>query len=214
MAKTKYIIFDCDGVLIDSEILANKVEVEIKNRLGFPITLEEQITKFVGCGLSHPTVMAELARLPKDYLAMVDHRCDEVYKSDLKPIAGVVETLTAVKIPKCVASSSQAEFLDKKLTLTNLKSFFPDAIFNGQMVKRSKPEPDLFLHAVEKLGWKANECLVVEDSEHGVRAGKAAGMTVCGFLGGAHIYPGHADKLLKAGADYVVADIRNILGLI
>ncbi|MGZ5280614.1 MAG: HAD family hydrolase, partial [Pseudobdellovibrionaceae bacterium] len=81
-------------------------------------------------------------------------------------------------------------------------------------VKRSKPEPDLFLHAVEKMGWTAEDCLVIEDSVHGVTAGKAAGMIVCGFLGGAHIYPGHADKLLKAGADYLVSDIKNILRLI
>ena len=214
MKKPKYVIFDCDGVLVDSEILANRVEVEVKNQLGFPITLEEQITKFVGCGMSHPTMQAELQRLPKEYWQMVDDRCDEVYKAELKSIAGVVQTLELLKLPKCVASSSEPDCLEMKLQLTNLKSFFdPKAIFHGQLVKRSKPEPDLFFHAIETMGWTAEDCLVVEDSEHGVRAGRAAGMTVCGFLGGAHIYPGHADKLLKAGADYLISDMRNLLRL-
>jgi HAD superfamily hydrolase (TIGR01509 family) len=214
MKKPKYIIFDCDGVLVDSEILANRVEVEVKNELGFPITLEEQITKFVGCGMSHPVMQAELQRLPKHYWQIVDERCDEVYKNELKPIAGVIQTLEILKLPKCVASSSEPEYLDMKLSLTNLKKHFADAIFHGRSVKRSKPEPDLFLHAVEKMGWIAEDCLVIEDSVHGVTAGKAAGMIVCGFLGGAHIYPGHADRLLKAGADFLVSDMTNILRLI
>ncbi len=212
MKKPKYVIFDCDGVLVDSEILANRVEFEIKNELGFPITLEEQITKFVGCGMNHPAMQAELKRLPKDYWLKVDRRCDEVYKAELKSIAGVVNTLELLALPKCVASSSEPEYLDMKLNLTNLKLFFSQsAIFHGRLVKKSKPEPDLFLHAVEKMGWVAEDCLVVEDSEHGVKAGRAAGMIVCGFLGGAHIYPGHADKLLNAGAHYLISDMRNLL---
>lgn len=212
MRKPKYVIFDCDGVLVDSEILANRVEAEIKNELGFPITLEEQITKFTGCGISHPTLQAELQRLPKDYWQMVDDRCDEIYKTELRSISGVVNTLESLRLPKCVASSSEPDYLDLKLTLTNLKSFFPpEAIFHGRLVKKSKPEPDLFFHAIEKMGWTAEDCLVVEDSEHGVKAGRAAGLIVCGFLGGAHIYPGHADRLMNAGADYLISDMRNLL---
>jgi len=212
--KPKYVIFDCDGVLVDSEILANRVEVEVKNKLGFPITLEEQITQFAGCGMSHPAMQAELRRMPRDYWQMVDDRCDEVYKAELKSISGVVSTLDLLKLPKCVASSSEPDYLDMKLTLTNLKSFFsPEAIFHGCLVKKSKPEPDLFFYAVEKMGWTAEDCLVVEDSVHGVKAGRAAGMIVCGFLGGSHIYPGHADKLMKAGADYLISDMRNLLRL-
>lgn len=214
MRKPKYVIFDCDGVLIDSEILANRVEVEIKNKLGFPITLEEQINKFVGCGMNHPTMQAELQRLPKEYWQMVDDRCDEVYKAELKPIVGVVNTLDSLKLPKCVASSSEPDYLEMKLNLTDLKKYFsPESIFHGRLVKKAKPEPDLFFHAVKKMGWAAEDCLVIEDSVHGVKAGRAAGMIVCGFLGGSHIHPGHADKLMTAGADYLISDIRNILRL-
>jgi beta-phosphoglucomutase-like phosphatase (HAD superfamily) len=215
LKRTKYIIFDCDGVLIDSEILANRVEVEVKTKLGFPISLEEQITKFMGCGLTHPRVRAELARLPSHYSEMVDTRCKEVYIDQLKPISGVFETLGMIELPKCVASSSEPDSLDFKLNLTSLKSFFPaNAIFHGRLVKKPKPEPDLFLHAIEKMGWTAEHCLVVEDSEHGVKAGRAAGLTVCGFLGGAHVLPGHADRLLSAGAHYLISDMRYLLNLI
>lgn len=213
MKKIKYVIFDCDGVLIDSEILASKVEVEIKNKLGFPITKEEQIEKFMGLGSHHATVKAELARLPQEYLKMVNDRYDEVFKKELQPIAGVISTLEQLKLPKCVASSSEGDWLDVKLTLTNLKQFFPGSIFHGQLVKKSKPAPDLFLHAISTLGWNAEECLVVEDSEPGVQAGRAAGAVVCGFLGGSHIYPGHAEKLLKAGAHYLISDMTNLLRL-
>lgn len=214
MKKPKCIIFDCDGVLVDSEILVSRVEVEVKNQLGFPISLEEQITKFVGCGMKHPAMIAEIQRLPPDFIRMVDERCDEVYAKELRAIPGVRETLQALNIPICVASSSDAHYLDMKLNLTDLKIFFENAIFHGSLVEKQKPEPDLFLYALEKLGWKADECLVVEDSEPGVKAGKAAGMKVCGFLGGAHIYPGHADRLLKAGADYLISDMRNLPALL
>jgi HAD superfamily hydrolase (TIGR01509 family) len=211
--KPKYVIFDCDGVLVDSEILANRVEVEIKNKLGFPITLEEQISKFVGCGMSHPVMQEELQRLPQNYWQLVDKRCDEVYKNELKAITNVVSTLELLTLPKCVASSSEPDYLEMKLSLTNLKHFFPNAIFHGRLVKKSKPEPDLFLHAIEKMGWTPEDCLVVEDSIHGVKAGRAAGLIVCGFLGGSHIYPGHADRLIDAGADYIISDIKNLLRL-
>ena len=106
------------------------------------------------------------------------------------------------------------KYLLMKLELTKLKSFFTDRMFHVRLVKKPKPAPDLFIHAANKLQWNAAECLVVEDSEHGVAAGKAAGMTVCGFLGGGHIFPGHADRLLKAGADFLISDFRHILGLI
>lgn len=211
MKKPKYVIFDCDGVLIDSEILANRVAVEIKTELGFPITLEEQLARFVGCGMSHPAMIAELERLPKDYMKRLEKRCAEVYEAELKAINGVLDTLERLKLPKCVASSSEPEHLEKKLAHTGLIQFFPKAIFHGRLVERPKPEPDLFLHAAKALGWAAEDCLVIEDSEHGIRAGRAAGMIVCGFTGASHIYPGHAEKLLNAGADYIVSDIRNIL---
>ena len=210
MKRPKYIIFDCDGVLIDSEILANRVEAETKNELGFPITLEEQIKKFVGMGISHPDMQAELKRLPSHYLDAVDQKMKQVYKNELQAIAGTVSALESLNIPKCVASSSEPEWLDFKLSLTDLKKYFSNSIFHGKLVSKCKPEPDLFLFVLKQLGWTASDCLVVEDSVYGVQAGRAAGLSVCGFLGGAHVRPGHSDRLLEAGADYLVSDLKDI----
>ena len=206
----KSIIFDCDGVLIDSEIIANRIEVEVKSELGFPITLEEQLKKFVGLGMSHPVMQEELKRLPPDYWQVVDDRVKVAYLNELKVIDGVVEFLAQLSLPKCVASSSEPEWLTFKLEHTKLIHHFPNAVFSGRMVKKSKPAPDLFLLAIAKMGWESPGCLVIEDSVVGVEAGKAAGLTVCGFTGGAHIYPGHAEKLIQAGADHLVSDFKQI----
>ena len=109
-----------------------------------------------------------------------------------------------------MASSSEPEGLAFKLEHTKLKHHFPEAIFSGRMVERTKPAPDLFLLALEKMGWPAGNTLVVEDSVAGVEAGRAAGLTVWGFTGGSHIYPGHEEKLVKAGADRIIANFKVI----
>ncbi|MBX3019705.1 MAG: HAD family hydrolase [Bdellovibrionaceae bacterium] len=214
MARPRYVIFDCDGVLVDSEILANRVEAEVKTELGFPTTLEEQIQKFVGLGTNHPLIQEELARLPSNYLALVDERVEAVYARELKPISGVAEVLMNLERPRCVASSSELAWIERKLAWTGLAAYFPSVLFSGHMVTRGKPAPDLFLHAAGEMGWDVSECLVVEDSAAGVRAGKAAGMKVCGFTGGKHILPGHADALLALGADFVIHDFRRLLDLV
>lgn len=214
MHKPRYIIFDCDGVLVDSEFLANKVEVDIKSELGFPITLEEQLKRFVGLGWNDPILQEELAKLPKNYVNLVDDRLKDVYTKELKPIHGAIELLNKITQPKCVASNSETEWLNFKLSLTKLDHFFHEAVFSRNMVEKGKPAPDLFFHAVKKMGWSSSQCLVVEDSEAGVKAGKAAGMTVCGFLGGKHILPGHGDRLLKAGANFIVSDFQDLLPLL
>jgi HAD superfamily hydrolase (TIGR01509 family) len=214
MKKPKHLIFDCDGVLVDSEIIANQVEADVKCELGFPITLEEQITKFTGHGFTSSVVQDEMNRLPENYWQIVDDRCKEAYARELKAIRGVAEVLKALSHPKCVASSSRADWLDLKLTLAGLKSFFPNAIFSGDDVVKCKPAPDLFFHAMAKMDWQASDCLVIEDSVAGVTAGKSAGLVVCGFVGGSHVFPGHAERLLKAGADYIVSDIRNIIRIV
>jgi len=206
--KIHQIIFDCDGVLVDSEILANRVEAEVKTEMGFPITLEEQIKKFVGMGKDHPILQDELKKFPPSYWQAIDERIKSVYEAELKTIAGTVEALENLDLPKCVASNSEPEWLEYKLSLTGLKKYFGEAIFHGKLVKRSKPAPDLFLFALEKMGWSATDCLVIEDSVPGVKAGKAAGLTVCGFLGGAHILEGHAELLREAGADFLISDLR------
>jgi HAD superfamily hydrolase (TIGR01509 family) len=152
----------------------------------------------------------ELKRLPANYWQLIDQRIRKVYKEELKAIAGTVEALQALKLPRCVASSSEPDSLNDKLILTDLKKFFGDDIFHGKMVSKSKPEPDLFLFALKKMGWNAHDCLVVEDSVYGVQAGRAAGLTVCGFLGGAHVLPDHEARLKEAGAQFLISDLRQL----
>lgn len=207
----KSIIFDCDGVLVNSEIIANRIEVEVKNEMGFSVTLEEQLKTFVGLGKRHPIMQAELRRLPKDYLQIVDDRVRAAYLRELQTIRGVNDVLESLRLPKCVASSSETDWLHFKLEHTGIKHHFDDAIFSGTMVARSKPAPDLFLLALEKMAWTKEDTLVIEDSVAGVEAAKAAGLKVWGFLGGPHIQAGHEDRLLQAGADKIFWDFKEIL---
>lgn len=214
MKKPKYVIFDCDGVLVDSEILANRVEAEVKTDLGFPTTTEEQVRKFAGLSMKCPAILEEIARLPANYLEMVDEKLAGVFERELQPTRGIVEALHALRLPRCVASNSAPDWIARKLALTGIRGFFGDALYSGHQVKRGKPAPDLFLHAAERQGWAVEDCLVVEDSFSGVTAGKAAGMKVCAFVGGLHIFPGHVERLIEAGADYVISDMRRLLGLV
>jgi HAD superfamily hydrolase (TIGR01509 family) len=209
--KIQSVIFDCDGVLIDSEIIANRIAMEIKNKLGIAITLEEQIKKFTGLGHNHPVLLEERKRLPANYTRTVNEQVKIAFRNELKVIAGVMETLKQLALPKCVASSSEPEGLEFKLKLTHLGRFFPNAVFNGRMVANCKPAPDLFLHAIKTMDWETSTCLVVEDSVAGVQAGRAAGLTVCGFLGGMHIYPGHAERLKAAGAHHIVEKFADLV---
>ncbi|MGZ3723197.1 MAG: HAD family hydrolase [Bdellovibrionales bacterium] len=210
MGLNKFLILDFDGVLADSEIIGSEVEAEIKNKLGIAITLQEQISKFTGLAKNDPVMLEELSRLPANYWEIVDTRVGEVYRERLKPIKGTVEFLENLKMPRSIASNSEPDWLELKLEITGLKKFFGEFAFHRQLVKQGKPSPDLFLYALAKMGGTPSECLVVEDSVHGVRAGKAAGMTVCGFLGGAHVLPGYEERLRLAGADFFVSDLRDL----
>jgi HAD superfamily hydrolase (TIGR01509 family) len=214
MKSSRLIIWDCDGVLVDSEIINNRVEAEVKTAYGFPITIEEQILKFTGLSIHHPLVQAEIKKLPPDYLERVDHEIAAAYPKELRAIRGIRETLGAIALPHCVASSSHPDWLIMKLKITELSGFFADAVFSGHQVKRGKPEPDLFLFAAEKMGVAPGDCLVIEDSVPGVQAGKAAGMQVCGFTGGGHTYPEHERYLLEAGAHFILGDITQLIKML
>lgn len=166
---------------MDSEIIANRIEVEFKNEFRFPISLEEQLKTIVGLAVSHPRMQAELNRLPSNYWQIVDDRCKVAYQKELRAIAGVTETIEGLDVPKCVASSSEPEMLAFKLRHTGLDLYFGEAVFNTKLIKRSKPAPDLFLFALERMGWDVASTFVFEDSVVGVEAGKAAGLYVVGF---------------------------------
>jgi HAD superfamily hydrolase (TIGR01509 family) len=206
MKSCGLIIFDCDGVLIDSEIFANRAWLEVFAELGHDLDLDDFMQRYVG--ISSKDVRADLDQrhgpLPPDLEARITTRRRALFERHLKPMPGIEHLLAALDVPVCVASGSAPERLEHSLGLTGLLPFFPDRVFSATMVAHGKPAPDLFLFAAEQCGVAAGRCLVVEDSVPGVQAAVAAGMTVIGFVGGAHCQEGHEERLLTHGASRVI----------
>jgi HAD superfamily hydrolase (TIGR01509 family) len=206
MSRYDLIIFDCDGVLIDSELLSCNALVDLLRQYGFDVDLDLVFDRFLG---RTPQVIvdycASLNRpLPDDFQAKLSVAVRATFAASLQPVPGAVTVLQDLKTHHCVASSSDLKRMDYSLQLTGLSSLVRGRLFSAEMVRRGKPAPDLFLHAAAVMGTAPGRTLVVEDSVSGVRAGKAAGMTVWGFVGGCH-YATRAGRapLLAAGADRV-----------
>ena len=180
-------IFDCDGVLVDSERLAIKVEVEVLSELGWPLTEAEVIERFVGRSDRdmHAMIEAQLGpSLPVGWQARFDPRYRQAFAAELTPIHGVVDALDRITLRSCVASSATHAHLRFTLELTGLYERFAGRIFSSEDVARGKPAPDLFLHAAQQMATSPARCVVVEDSRPGVEAARAAGMRVLAYAGG------------------------------
>lgn len=206
MTPINLVIFDCDGVLVDSEPLANQVLAEYLTEIGLPTTAEQTVQRFVG--LSFPSIRKDILEengitLPADFETEVLRRDTIAFQSELKAINGIHQALRDLHLPHCVASSGTHGKIRNSLTLTELLSFFGEAIYSADDVMNGKPAPDLFLHAAAGMNTNPKNTIVIEDSLAGVEAGVAAGMRVFGFLGGGHILDGHGDKLMSAGAERV-----------
>jgi HAD superfamily hydrolase (TIGR01509 family) len=211
--KPELIIFDCDGVLIDSEVIANRVNVEVLSDLGVEFTLEEYMERFVGVSLRDEVIEIENLRkikLPDDYEARLMHHKNKVFDKELKAIEGIAKFVKSIQTPKAVASGSSPERLEYTLKLTHLWELFAPHIYSTTLVPKSKPAPDIFLYTAKQFNVKPEKCLVIEDSTLGVRAGVAAGMTVLGFTGGSHIKNGHEEKLLGLGATKVFSKMQDV----
>ncbi len=210
------VIFDCDGVLVDSEAIANRIMAETITATGIPITYEECRARFVGGTLQRvmDTVEEWLGRpLPAGWKEDFEARRNAAFREDLQPVPGVaaaVEALRAAGIPICVASSGTFEKMNLTLGLTGLKDYFDGNIFSAASVTRGKPAPDLFLYAAERMGQLPETCTVVEDSLLGVTAGVAAGMRVLAYAA-----DGDADALKAAGGQPFadMAELPGLLGL-
>lgn len=213
--RPDFLIFDFDGVLVDSECIANRIEAEYKTELGFPISMQEHIARFTGLGRLHPMVQEELKRLPPSYWEDIEEKVKTAYRAELCPFPGAVQLLEELRIPKCVASNSDPRSLAFKLQLTGLDRFFTGAAFSGEEVPQGKPAPDLFFHAIKRMGWDSNmQGLVIEDSVAGVTAARAAGLRVWGYLGGGHILEGHKDRLMQIGAERTVQNMDELRSLL
>ncbi len=188
------IIFDCDGVLVDSELIACRVIAACLTEAGFPQEPDD-IRAYIGG--SSPDMYARLAErfgrpVPDDVGAALAPRLRQAFEAELKPMAGVAALLERLVIPLCVASSSDPQRIRHSLGCTGLLDHFGGRLFSATMVARGKPAPDLFLHAATALAVPPRRCVVIEDSVPGVQAAVAAGMTAIGFTGGAHCRLGHA----------------------
>ena len=210
------LIFDCDGVLVDSETISIATEREMLAHWGLDYPFEIFVSRFVG--LHNRDFHAALAEdaiehglpLPQDFADQLQARIWQRFETDLRAIEGVLEVSTAFSGAQAVASSSEAPKLVRKLHLTGLHDTFAPHIYSSDLVTHGKPAPDLFLHAAEQVGVRPEACLVIEDSVNGVKAARAAGMTAWGFTGGGHADAGLGARLRAAGAHEVFASHAEI----
>ncbi|WP_250461273.1 HAD family hydrolase [Microbulbifer litoralis] len=215
MLATELVIFDCDGVLVDSETIVCRILAEEMNKLGMETTAEELDEQFSGrpakdCLLEIETRYG--GPLPDQYFGNTERRIREAFHSELQPIAGIedlLDHLLQVNLRSCVASSGSHEKMRLTLNKTGLYEYFDGRIFSADDVSRGKPHPDLFLHAAQSMGVEPERCLVVEDSIAGVKAAVAAEMPVVGYSN----HPVRTPQLERAGAR-VVRDLMAVVGFL
>jgi HAD superfamily hydrolase (TIGR01509 family) len=200
------LIFDFDGVIADSEVLAGTILAKFVNDLGLATTLNEALNRYGGKRWSDILAAVEDSfgqKLPEGFSERLKEATLSSFRQDLRAIEGVADFLTQFReLPHCVASSSSLDRLILCLDILGLTKEFGDFVFSAEMVARGKPFPDVFLLAAERMKVNPLDCIVIEDSPNGVRAGVAAGMTVIGLCAASHLQPGHAQRLIAAGASY------------
>jgi HAD superfamily hydrolase (TIGR01509 family) len=202
------VILDCDGVLVDSEKLAIRVEAEYLAELGWPLSQAELVERFMGRTAEYmdEAIEAQLgSRLPSDWKDQFQRRYREAFAAELVPVDGVAEALDQITTPTCVASSGSHDKLRFTLGHTGLYQRFEGRIFSGYEVANGKPAPDLFLHAAARMGAEPARCAVVEDTLYGVLAARAAGMRAFGYAGG--LTP---PERLEGEATVVFDDMREL----
>jgi HAD superfamily hydrolase (TIGR01509 family) len=208
------LIFDFDGVIADSEALANLVLAEFVTELGSPTTLDEALVRYSGRRWAE--VVSEIEghvgrAVSADFGADVATATLARFRSDLREVEGASEFIRAFQlIPRCIASSSSPERLQVSLEVLGLAEMFGDRVFSAEMVKRGKPHPDLFLLAANRLGAHPCACLVIEDSVSGIVAASNAGMVSVGLCAASHVRSGHAARLRDAGATFCASSWQEV----
>lgn len=205
----RLVIFDCDGVLVDSEPIANRIDAEALTKAGFPISAEENIRRFTG--MSQATARALILResgitIPADYFAEYHPLLMQAYENELIPLmTPVLESLRLANVQRCVASSSPRQRVLRCLQITDQFQYFDESsVFTAQQVVNGKPAPDLFLFAAKQMGFDPADCMVIEDSVAGIQAALSAKMEVIAFLGGGHTAPvWYQEKIQSLGVPVV-----------
>ncbi|MEY9943802.1 HAD superfamily hydrolase (TIGR01509 family) [Kitasatospora sp. GAS1066B] len=211
--RVDLVIFDCDGVLVDSERIAVRLHVALAAEFGWPLTEAEVVARFVGrstASIGEQVAERLGAAVAADWQRAFEERHRVAVDRELAPVDGIEAALAALHRPSCVASSGSHEKMRHTLGRTGLYDYFDGRIFSATEVDRGKPAPDLFLHAAGRMGVPAAGCVVVEDSGPGVRAARAAGMRVLGYAGGLT----SAESLAEAGAQQVFHEMRELPGLL
>ncbi|WP_067132125.1 HAD family hydrolase [Microtetraspora malaysiensis] len=181
------VIFDCDGVLVDSERIAARLHVAVGAELGWPLTEAEVIEKFIGRSpLSNGEQIT--ARVGPSRAALWQERFEQLHRTavdaELTPVDGILEVLDTLTLPSCVASGGSHDTMRHTLGHTGIYPYFEGRIFSASEVAHGKPAPDLFLHAAKQMGVHPSVCIVVEDSKYGIQAARTAGMRALGYAGG------------------------------
>jgi HAD superfamily hydrolase (TIGR01509 family) len=211
--RPELVIFDCDGVLVDSDRISLRVQAERISALGLETSYDDCVRDFLGLGM--PATLRILTErlgrpLPAGWEEDLDAAVRDAFRSELQTVQGIVEALDRIALPTCVASSGSHEKMRLTLGLTGLWDRFAGSIYSGEEVARGKPAPDLFLHAAAQMGAPPGRCVVVEDSAYGVTAARAAGMPVLGYAP-----EGDGDSLRQGGARVFgsMAELPALLGL-
>jgi HAD superfamily hydrolase (TIGR01509 family) len=211
------VIFDCDGVLVDSEVISSRAHAATLTRHGYPITAGQVIDRFLGVSDREARLIVEDEigrKLPHDFEAQLRQAEMQFHADGLAAIPHVAGAIAAIDLPVCVASSGTPEKIRHGLTRAGLYDRLVPHIFSASEVSRGKPAPDLFLFAAQKMKTPSERCLVIEDSVPGITGAVAAGMTVFGFHGGSHCRADTAARLRAAGAVETFDDMRQLPALI
>ena len=217
-ARPQLLVFDFDGVVVDSELLSNRLLAESVSMLGRPTTTDDSIRLFMGRHWEdNKRAIAAWtgAPLPDHFEAEHRARSRDPMRQDVQAVAGLVAFLEAhPTYARCVASSSSHDWLNHCTDKLGLRPHFARYLYSATEVANGKPAPDIFLHAADCMGAPPDSCVVLEDSAAGVTGARAAGMTVVGFLGGSHVRDGHGEALLAAGAHLLARDYADVARLL
>ena len=219
MSQPDLVIFDFDGTLVDSEIIAARVEAELITQAGYEITAEEVTELYAGLTFKDILLrIEEVAAIPfkVSLIDQAEELVDQRLRNEVRMIEGAREAVASVTTRRCICSNSRSERIGFMLERTGLEPFFTGRVFSSLETPSGKPKPapDVFLHAAQAMRANPANTFVIEDSIHGVTGARAAGMRVIGFTGASHSYPGHADALTEAGAETVIRRWSDFHGVI
>lgn len=210
MSNIKHFLFDCDGVLVDTEYTAAIKMTQALNKLGVDVSVEYYIQNFSGTTFSSIVHHYFKNSFSHTEVLEIINRVEDEVAAEVKLIEGVKDLLISLPAKKSVVSNSSVKTVEQALEATGIKSHFSTKIFSAELVKHPKPAPDIYHLAIASLGYNVEEIMVVEDSISGVNAALSAGLTVIGFTGGSHILPGHGQQLTDLGVSQVAESMEEL----